>query len=106
MEQETNESYEWIISISSLETKNKRKAINLCEQIINRNGRLLNYKKQKISQLKFTCEIATENISTFIRELQKLFSVENHLSPENKKTVESKKASEKHIVILILTVAD
>ena len=103
---ELQESYEWIITITAIESVNKRKAIAICEEIINRNGRLLNYKKQKITQLKFTCEFATENIAAFIKDLQKYFSVENHLSPENKKIVDSKKASDKHIVILILTVAD
>ncbi|GDX53217.1 hypothetical protein LBMAG27_22640 [Bacteroidota bacterium] len=106
MEQELQDSFEWIITITALESVNKRKAITFCEQIINRYGRLLNYKKQKITQLKFTCELAIENIASFLKELQKYFSVENYLSPENKKIVDSKKASLNHIVILILTVGD
>lgn len=104
MDQDQKESNDWIISISSLELKNKRKAINACEQIINRNGKLINYKKQKATQLKFTCELAIENLSAFFMELQKQFSLESHQLHEYKNIADGKKPLDKQVLIIILTV--
>ncbi len=100
------EQIEWIISIRSIEALHKRKAITNCEQIINRNGKLLNFKKQKSTQLKFTCEILFENTTTFLNELKKYFTLENHISPDLKKVIEAKKAKEPQVIILMLIIAD